>query len=660
MSKRARESDQPAPEPAQPPLSTAAHVALLTSLLGRPNAPAVAFLGAGFLGHLGAQFASWATLLRAIVKYTRPAVQEELTRLLDTGANAAVFQRVAQQAEDDLGEKRLQEVASELLELPAAVYCEDACRALPAEEGARVHLFRKRLALIRLLPLRAILTTNFTAFGVGARVVSLPQGGAEEALRELLRGAARTSRVGEPWLKWQEQLLRCFNDEGRSPPPPWGDEDPLIIHIHGTCAAPVVTKLGYRALLHRTPAFLPFMRTLMTTHTLIYVGFSFTDAYLDEIRSEALSMLSAMSRSGSGGGGGGAAALSPPYAAAPPPQALPEPLAFALMPLPAGVGSSAGGEASLLMYHRRHEGMAWLAYEVPPGTHDHSRCDALLADLIRKVCIPFRLARALRGRRLLVFDKMREGFAESCVPLLSKLVLSTVGRGEARDALLARFDEVAATQAKYVRRYDAKKLLEAAEDHEVFRPPDRPPEMWPLAEGGMIEVVFLNRAHLLDRLKDAGLPPSFPAPAAPAYDEEGMSVEDIGELTHASATCGQRRLVKPDGGVVALPTPPDTDTAAAPTPRQQRTFAALVTLSGYRGALRRSLYMNTLSIVRSLPMEEQMPVIVYGRPPLIAGAVDDERLLKYDAEARALGAYSYEVAVGGVISSLFSALASLL
>jgi hypothetical protein len=586
---------------------------------------AIAFLGAGFLGHLGAQFASWAKLLRAIIKETSPAVCEELTRLLDMGgADATVFQRVAQQAEDDLGEKALQEVASRLLELPRAVYCEDACRLLSAEEGARVHLFRKRLALIRLLPFRAILTTNFTSFGSGARVVSLPQGGAEAALRELLRGAPRMARVGEAWLQWQEQLLRCFNDEGRSPPPPWGEEDPLIIHIHGTCASPVVTKLGYRALLHRTPAYLPFMRTLMTTHTLVYVGFSFTDAYLDEVRSEALSMLSAMTRGGAVGGeggrggcggccgggvwgGGGAASLASPGAAGAAPALLspllPEPLAFALMPLPAGVGGSAGGEASLLSYHRRHEGVAWLAYEVPCGTHDHSRCDALLEDLIRKVCIPFRLARALRGRRLLVFDKMREGFAESCVPLLSKLVLSTVGRGEARDALLARFDAAAATQAKYVRRYDAKKLLEAAEDRDVFVPPERPPEEWPLAEGGKIEVVFLNRGHLLARLCDAGLPASFPAPCVPAYDEEGRSEADIGELTFAGATCGQRQLRKPDGSVVALPTPPDTDTQS--TPRQQRTFAALVTLSGYRGAARRSMYMNTLSIVRSLPIRRR-------------------------------------------------------
>ena len=680
--------------PRQPPApSTPLHLSLLVKQLSKPSHSVVAFLGAGFLGHMGAQFSSWSFLLRGIVKETQPqAVREELTRQLDKGgASDAVFQRVAQLAEDNLGEARLHDVAARLLTLPAAVYSEEACNDLPLAEAAGVFQFRKRLALLRLLPFRAILTTNFTTFGDCSRVVNLPQpeGGAEAALRELLRGAPRHARMDETWLNHQEKLLRCLNDDGRTPPPPWSDEDPLIIHLHGTCVNPVVTKLGYRALLHRSPAYLPFMRTLMTTNTLVYIGFSFSDAYLDEIRSESLSMLSSMTRqsgysaggegasggsasaeaaalpslkrprdsfsggaSGSGGSGGsgsgsslggsisgaGGSALS----AAPTPPPLPEPLGFALMPIPPGVEGDAS-VTTLLDYHRRHEGMAWLAYAVPEGTHDHSACDGLLALLIRQVCVPFKLAEALRKQRLLVFDKVREGFAEKCVPLLSKLVLSTVDASK-RDELIAKYNVALAAQEKYIRRYDATKLLQAAEDKDSFLPPERPPEEWPLADGGKIEVIFLSRALLKDRLRDADLPATFGQPAPPTYDEEGTSIKDIGELTMAEASCGQRRCLLPSGKLVELPHPPDAEPAAP------RTFAALITLSGYRGS-RPSMYMNTLAMVRALPLSQQMPVLVFGRAPVLSGAgdeggLDEARLQCYDAQARSLGAVSWAASRG--------------
>jgi hypothetical protein len=379
----------PALEPSLSP-SNDNHLDLLCQQLCRPSGSVVAFLGAGFMGPLGAQFSSWSFLLKGIAKETQPAaVRDELLRLLAApGANDAVFQRVAQLAEDNLGEAGLHDVAAKLLTLPAAVYSKEACDELPEAHAEAltqrgVFQFRKRLALLRLLPFRAILTTNFTEFGDNARVVSLPRGGAEGALRELLRGSPRHARMDEEWLSHQEQLLRCFNDDGKTAPPPWSMEDPLIIHLHGTCEDPVVTKLGYRALLHRTPTYLPFMRTLMATSALCYVGFSFTDAYLDEVRSETLSMLSSVTRLSGFSGGGGGGAFAP--VASPP---LPEPLGFALMPIPPGVAGD-DSVGALLGYHRRHEGMAWLAYPVPEGTHDHSACDELLAVLIRRVCVPF-------------------------------------------------------------------------------------------------------------------------------------------------------------------------------------------------------------------------------------------------------------------------------
>ena len=650
--------------PSSPSLySTAAHLDKLCGLLSRRHNSVVAFLGAGFLGPLGAQYASWGKLLQGIVEQASPGVRPELLALLD-GANSsdAVFQRVAQLAEDDLGEEGLQRVASQLLTLPAAVYSDAAFRRLAPEEAARVQLFRKRLALLRLLPFRAILTTNFTTFGEGARVVSLTHERVELALRELLRGDSREPRVG----RREVELLRCMNG-GDAAPPPWGPDDPLVIHIHGTCVSPVVTKLGYRALLHRTPSFLPFMRTLMSTHALVYLGFSFSDAYLDEIRSEALSMLSPMARkareSSSSSGGGSKRrreeeqveqGFDSAPAAAGASAAIPEPLAFAFTPLPTGEA----GEQSLLLYHRKHEGMALLAYEVPPSTpYDHSRCDALLEHLIRKVCVPFRLAEALKGRRLLVHDKLREGFAEECVPLLSQLVLATVDPGAERSALEGRWQAAAERQRRYVLLYDATKQLEAAKGQDFFVPPPREPEQWPLAEGGCIEVVYLRRQLLVQRLQEAGLPGSFGQLAAlPAFDCEGEELEDIGELTHPAASCGASHIVAEDGRDIFVPRREAEQQAPSSSPQQagaashRRVFAALVTLNGYRGPRQRSYFMNCMSLVHALPQEEQMPVIVFGRP------LSEAKLAHKNAESRAMGALSYECTMDGVIASLFEAL----
>ena len=48
---------------------------------------------------------------------------------------------------------------------------------------------------------------------------------------------------------------------------------------------------GYRRLLHECPGYATFLKALMSTKTLLYVGFSFTDDYLNEFRSEIVSML---------------------------------------------------------------------------------------------------------------------------------------------------------------------------------------------------------------------------------------------------------------------------------------------------------------------------------------------------------------------------------
>ena len=72
-----------------------------------------------------------------------------------------------------------------------------------------------------------------------------------------------------------------------------GDDSRLVIQIHGSTSDPqsiVLTREGYRSLLHLNPAYSNFLKTVMAGSTLLYMGFSFTDGYFNEIRSELMTL----------------------------------------------------------------------------------------------------------------------------------------------------------------------------------------------------------------------------------------------------------------------------------------------------------------------------------------------------------------------------------
>ncbi len=73
---------------------------------------------------------------------------------------------------------------------------------------------------------------------------------------------------------------------------------PLPMIFPSVCATPtpalksvVFTRQGYRSLLYHIPEYVTFLRCLMASTTILYLGFSFTDAYLNEIRSEPTRIL---------------------------------------------------------------------------------------------------------------------------------------------------------------------------------------------------------------------------------------------------------------------------------------------------------------------------------------------------------------------------------
>jgi hypothetical protein len=46
---------------------------------------------------------------------------------------------------------------------------------------------------------------------------------------------------------------------------------------YGACSGLVMTRSGYRRLLHTTPGYMPFLRAVLSTCTVLYLGFSFSD-----------------------------------------------------------------------------------------------------------------------------------------------------------------------------------------------------------------------------------------------------------------------------------------------------------------------------------------------------------------------------------------------
>jgi hypothetical protein len=117
-------------------------------------------------------------------------------------------------------------------------------------------------------------------------------------------------------------------------------ERPLwpVIKLHGSVDKPstmVWTRSGYRKLTNTLPEYLGFLRSMLSTCTVLYMGFSFSDGYLNELRGEVLTML---------------------YGARKLPLHMP-PLAYAIIHDKTDVESA---------FFRRHEGVELLTWDTSP------------------------------------------------------------------------------------------------------------------------------------------------------------------------------------------------------------------------------------------------------------------------------------------------------
>eukprot|EP00667_Euglena_gracilis_P000041 EG_transcript_41 len=142
-----------------------------------------------------------------------------------------------------------------------------------------------RLLMVRHLPVSGILTTNYDQLLCFC----------DE--RQRTKNPCSVAKGITPQTKGRKpQYLNMIRnrEKGRSAESEESDSDSRpVIQIHGSTSDPqsiVLTREGYRGLLHLNPAYSNFLKTVMARSTLLYMGFSFTDGYFNEIRSELMTL----------------------------------------------------------------------------------------------------------------------------------------------------------------------------------------------------------------------------------------------------------------------------------------------------------------------------------------------------------------------------------
>ncbi len=234
------------PLPLGPPLPSV-HRDLVDAIL---EGNCVAFVGAGFSA--AASLPRWGELLECIASDTAQLTEEDRQRLheLVRAGTGNTLGQAAQLLEDRLDRHELVRVLSTLLASPAVT--------------ERMH---RRLWYLKRIPFRAILTTNFDGL-----------------LHEKIPGADAYRAVLRPEKhRWWEETF-------------WNEGDgPLVLKLHGDLLSDhaddiVLTRRDYRRRLYENTAYTTFLRATLATTTVLYLGFSFEDAYLNELRSEVLAM----------------------------------------------------------------------------------------------------------------------------------------------------------------------------------------------------------------------------------------------------------------------------------------------------------------------------------------------------------------------------------
>jgi hypothetical protein len=292
----------------------------------------VAFVGAGFAAPA---VPAWKMLLRGLA--TRAVLDDDTQAWLDSLI--------------EHGGSRDLEAAAQILHSAMGDAFDPALAEVLAEDG-RPDAIAVRRRLLAGIPFDAILTTNFDPFLVG----DVP---GPEAYQRILR---------DPPHRWWEP--RFWTDDAPGAP---------VVKLHGEVGpkgdAVVFTQRDYRDRLYSSPAYMTFLRSLFATNTILFLGVSFTDAYLNELRSEVLAMLDQREED--------------------------PPVAYAVL---------ADVTANQARYLHSHEGLGAISFDTAGGT-DFGGFDRILREIHRATNPRSQLGAALCGRTVLWVDSSSEDVA---------------------------------------------------------------------------------------------------------------------------------------------------------------------------------------------------------------------------------------------------------
>ncbi len=199
---------------------------------------------------------------------------------------------------------------------------------------------------LRSIPFKAILTTNFDSSLSGA-ATNL------ETYWNVLR-----NEVSPGW-----QLQDGLDTEFGEPP---------IIKLHGDVdqagAELVFSRADYRQLIYGDGNYANFVRAVFAGYTLLFLGVSFTDAYLNELRSEVLNLLHRQGREG----------------------------------VPWGYAIQINTSPQLVEFFEKHESIRTLPAKDP------AEFDEWLESIARATSVEGRLSTLLEGKTIVWVDASRE------------------------------------------------------------------------------------------------------------------------------------------------------------------------------------------------------------------------------------------------------------
>ena len=347
------------------------------------------------------------------------------------------------------------------------------------------------LSLLRLLPFRSILSTNFTRFFPGIdyvlrtaddpsvtecrRVKSFErvtpqlaeQPAATAYLRDFLEFTAEAGGSSARTLSQQlfrdAKLFFCANDdscdaEKRMPVLVKGF-DPPVLHIHGT-TRPVCTRKGYRLLQTENSSFMEFMRCVFASSRVLFYGYSSSDSYLNDLRDQVMTMLEAGQR---------------------PREDTPAPvLGYHIEDVKDACDDDV---LQMMLYSRKNEGLCVLPLRSAASSVG-CKWTSFLRKLVHSTSEQQRFAMSLASRRILCIERpyaqaaRRSGFEESAYSLfmLAHAAMSPSG-------VDSTFDDDALEFKK--RRDDYNAMLSA-----LGRPCARPCQKLRLPGKGKIVVTF--------------------------------------------------------------------------------------------------------------------------------------------------------------------------